>query len=99
MPSEGEWTEVRVEEPTGSRLDSYLAERLSLSRSRVTQLIEGGHVLLNGAAPKKRSIPEVGDVLRVRIPPPEPSEDIFPPTVDAADGPVPRRESLTEPVP
>ncbi len=73
MPSEGEWTEVRVEESTGSRLDSYLAERLSLSRSRVAQLIEGGHVLLNGAAPKKRAIPEAGDVVRVRIPPPEPS--------------------------
>jgi len=63
MPSEGEWAEVRVEEPTGSRLDSYLAERLALSRSRVTQLIEGGHVLLNGAAPKKRAIPEAGDVV------------------------------------
>jgi 23S rRNA pseudouridine1911/1915/1917 synthase len=73
MPSEGEWTELRVEEPTGSRLDSYLAERLALSRSRATQLIEGGHVLLNGAAPKKRAVPEVGDVVRVRIPPPEPS--------------------------
>jgi 23S rRNA pseudouridine1911/1915/1917 synthase len=73
MPSDGEWAEVRVEEATGSRLDSYLAERLALSRSRVTQLIEGGHVLLNGAAPKKRAVPAVGDVLRVRIPPPEPS--------------------------
>ena len=68
MSMEGSWEELRVEEPTEARLDSYLAERLSLSRSRVTQLIEGGHVLVNGSAPKKRVVPALGDVVRVRIP-------------------------------
>ncbi|MBW3629732.1 MAG: RluA family pseudouridine synthase, partial [Gemmatimonadetes bacterium] len=53
--------------------DSYLAERLELSRSRVVGLIEGGHVLLNGAAPRKREVPVAGDRVRVRVPAPEPS--------------------------
>jgi 23S rRNA pseudouridine1911/1915/1917 synthase len=73
MASEGEWVEVTVEDAEGARLDAYLARRLPLSRSRIVQLIEGGMVRLNGEVPLKRAIPQPGDVVRLRIPPPEPS--------------------------
>jgi 23S rRNA pseudouridine1911/1915/1917 synthase len=55
------------------RLDSWLASRLDLSRSRATQLIEQGRVTLNGAVPKKRDRAGPGDVVEVRIPAPQPS--------------------------
>ncbi|HEY0024288.1 MAG TPA: RluA family pseudouridine synthase [Longimicrobium sp.] len=55
------------------RLDSWLAARLDVSRSRAAQLIEDGRVLLNGAVPKKRDRPVPGDRVQVRIPPPAPS--------------------------
>lgn len=73
MPAEDGWTELRVEEEADVRLDVYLAQRLELSRSRVAALIEGGHVLRNGSAARKRDVPAPGDVLRVRVPPPEPT--------------------------
>jgi 23S rRNA pseudouridine1911/1915/1917 synthase len=70
---EGTRREIAVEEPTDERLDSFLAGRLGLSRSRVVQLIEAGQVLLNGAPPRKRDRPAPGDRIEVRIPPPEAS--------------------------
>ena len=73
MSTGDDWEELRVDEPTSSRLDSYLAERLAMSRSRITQLIDGGHVLVNGTAPKKRVVPAQGDRIQIRIPDPEPS--------------------------
>ncbi len=73
MAAEEEWTELRLEEDPGARLDSWLAGRLELSRSRVVALIEGGNVLLNGRRPQKREVPSKGDVVRVRVPEPEPS--------------------------
>ncbi|HEX5871263.1 MAG TPA: RluA family pseudouridine synthase [Longimicrobium sp.] len=57
----------------GERLDSWLAARLDLSRSRAAQLIEEGRVTLNGAVPRKRDHPAPGDVVEVRIPAPAPS--------------------------
>jgi 23S rRNA pseudouridine1911/1915/1917 synthase len=57
----------------GERLDSWLAARLDISRSRAAQLIEEGRVTLNGAVPKKRDRPAPGDRVQVVIPPPEPS--------------------------
>ncbi len=65
--------ELLVDEETGERLDAWLAERLDVSRSRAASLIEGGNVLLNGAAPKKRDRPRAGDRVEVRLPAPEPS--------------------------
>jgi 23S rRNA pseudouridine1911/1915/1917 synthase len=58
-------------EPAEGRLDAYLAARLSdLSRSRLVQLINDGHVRVNGAPARKSRRPEVGDVIQVEIPPP-----------------------------
>ncbi|HWK89427.1 MAG TPA: S4 domain-containing protein, partial [Longimicrobium sp.] len=70
-------TERRVElvagDEAGERLDSWLAARLDLSRSRAAALIEEGRVTLNGTVPKKRDRPAPGDRVEVVIPPPEPS--------------------------
>ncbi len=67
------WTRVPVEEDVAERLDVYLAGRLEISRTRVAQLIDGGHVMLNGERPKKRENVRAGDSLAVRIPEPEES--------------------------
>lgn len=64
---------VRVDEPAEERLDRYLAEALSLSRSLVTALIEAGHVRIAGRPPKKSYVPNVDDVIVVDVPPPEPT--------------------------
>lgn len=62
-----------VEAGADDRLDSYLAARLGVSRSRVARWIEAGRVRLNDAIPRKRDRPLPGDRLRVRVPAPEPS--------------------------
>ena len=67
------WEELVVEEENDARLDSYLAARLDLSRSRAAQLIEGGQVLLNGRAPRKRDVPVTGDRISIQHLPPAPS--------------------------
>lgn len=72
--SDGEIRHLTVEDGTPERLDVYLADRLQTSRSRVVQLIDGGHVLLNGRIPKKREVPAAGDLIEVRLPPPEASQ-------------------------
>lgn len=74
MPPGEERHEITVDEETGERLDSWLAARLGLSRSRAAQLVEEGRVLLNGAVPKKRDRPAPGDRVEVRVPAPERSE-------------------------
>ncbi|MEX2583135.1 MAG: RluA family pseudouridine synthase [Gemmatimonadota bacterium] len=73
MTSEGERIEIVVGEEPEQRLDSYLAERLDLSRSRIEQLIGNGQVQLNGGLPKKRDIPQSGDRIVVQLPPAQPS--------------------------
>ena len=71
---------IEVEEPSDKRLDRYLAEELSLSRSHVASLIETGRVQVGGQTPKKSHLPETGDLIVVEVPPPEPivalAEDI-----------------------
>jgi 23S rRNA pseudouridine1911/1915/1917 synthase len=66
---------VAGEEEAGSRLDRFLATRISdLSRSRLKMLLLGKQVLLNGKTigdPAYRVKP--GDLLEVRVPPPEPA--------------------------
>jgi 23S rRNA pseudouridine1911/1915/1917 synthase len=68
-----ETIELLAGDEAGERLDTWLAARLDVSRSRATQLIEDGRVTLNGAVPKKRDRPVPGDRVQVRIPPPAPS--------------------------
>lgn len=64
----------RIEEPPDDRLDRYLADRLRLSRSRVVDLLQDGHVRVNGEVPRKSYRPEPGDRVEVEIVPrPEPS--------------------------
>jgi len=54
------------------RLDRYLAEKIpDLSRSRVQQLIEGGHVRINGEPTKASHLIRPGEKLTVVIPQPE----------------------------
>ena len=63
-----------VESDSTERLDAYLARQLpELSRSRIAQLLEDGHVRLNGAVPKKSVRPAAGDEIEIELPPAEPS--------------------------
>lgn len=56
------------------RLDSYVAARLGLSRSRVAALIGEGRVLVDGRAARKSEAAREGLAVEVRIPAPAPSE-------------------------
>ena len=63
--------ELRVSEG-GQRLDKYVAQMApDLSRSRAQKLIGEGLVTVNGGIAKSSYRVEVGDLLVVRIPPPE----------------------------
>jgi len=52
----------------GSRLDSWLAAHLDLSRSRAAALVGEGAVFLNGKEPRKSEVLSVGDRIEVAIP-------------------------------
>jgi 23S rRNA pseudouridine1911/1915/1917 synthase len=66
----GDVQRIVVKEPATGRLDAFLAASLpDLSRNRVTQLLDAGQVLVNGAAPRKSYRPTTGDVIEVRVPP------------------------------
>ncbi|HEX7120145.1 MAG TPA: RluA family pseudouridine synthase [Longimicrobiales bacterium] len=71
----GERRRLIVEAPApAERLDAYIARRLpELSRSRVAQLLEAGHVRLNGRVPRKSERPAAGDTIEVELPAPEPT--------------------------
>lgn len=59
----------------GQRLDAWLARRLAfLSRSRLQALIDGGHVLLDGARARPSARVRPGQVVRVHVPDPVPAE-------------------------
>ncbi len=60
---------ILIDHPLEDRLDRFLADRLSLSRTRVQQLIAGGRVTVNGKPPQKRYVPAPGDEILVRVPP------------------------------
>lgn len=62
---------LELEASADARLDRFLADRLRLSRTRITGLIEERHVTVNGAVPRKSYRPEAGDVIEVRVPAPE----------------------------
>ncbi len=59
-----------VDTSVTARLDRFLAERLSLSRTTTAALIAEGRVLVNDAPAKKRYVPRVGDRIDVRVPVP-----------------------------
>lgn len=64
-------------EHRGLRVDQFLASRCSeLSRSRLQQLIEAGHVRLNGSPVKSAYRLKGGEALEVEVPPPEPAEPL-----------------------
>lgn len=50
------------------RLDAFVSEQLSISRSLATTLIEQGNVLLNGKTDKKRAQINPGDIVEVNLP-------------------------------
>lgn len=58
------------EDAAADRLDRLLAERLSLSRAQVVQLISDGRVTVGGQVPRKRYRPRAGDRIEVELPPP-----------------------------
>jgi 23S rRNA pseudouridine1911/1915/1917 synthase len=60
---------VVAESDAAGRIDAFLAERLAdHSRSRVSQLLGEGRVLVNGAVPRKSYRPVSGDVIEVTVP-------------------------------
>lgn len=62
---------IQVELPSEQRLDRFLAEKLSLSRTQAAALIEAGRVSVSSHVPKKSYVPEPGDEIVVEIPAPE----------------------------
>ncbi len=58
----------------GKRLDVFLSERLSITRSAVTRLVEDGNVLLRERTPAKNYKLRVGDAFSVYLPAPAPTE-------------------------
>jgi 23S rRNA pseudouridine1911/1915/1917 synthase len=76
---------VAGDDSAGLRLDAWLARQLpALSRSRLQALIEGGHVLLDGARARASARLRAGQVAHVRVPPPvaaEPQPEDIPITV------------------
>jgi 23S rRNA pseudouridine1911/1915/1917 synthase len=64
-----------VRRPPGSRLDRYLASRVTfLSRTRLQALIESGAARVNGRGAKSSTTVRPGDVVEVAIPVPEDPE-------------------------
>ena len=61
----------------GARLDLFVAQVASLSRTQAATLIAGGHVTVNGALEKASYRTAAADVVRVVVPPP-PGRDIVP---------------------
>jgi 23S rRNA pseudouridine1911/1915/1917 synthase len=58
---------------SGARLDRYVVEHLSeLSRVAVQRLIDEGQILVDGTERKASYRVEKGEIISVRIPPPEP---------------------------
>ena len=73
-PSDARKGDVRTV-PVGpegeGRLDAFLADHLTLSRTRIQKLIAAGHVTVDGREPKKSEEVEPGTVVEVRVPPPK----------------------------
>ncbi|MBB5350506.1 23S rRNA pseudouridine1911/1915/1917 synthase [Haloferula luteola] len=67
--------EIEVDGDAGSRLDAFLAGRLSeLSRSRIQALIREQHIHRNGQPAKPRDPVALGDIIRIDLPEAVPAE-------------------------
>ena len=64
------WT---AEDGARGRLDTYLAARLGLSRSRVAALLADGNILVEGRAAKKSDPVRPGQEVEARLPAPTPA--------------------------
>ncbi|NUQ20869.1 MAG: RluA family pseudouridine synthase [Gemmatimonadaceae bacterium] len=62
--------EVGAAESQQSRLDSYVAHAIDISRTQAATLIANGNVLVNGKRERASYRPETGDRIDVEIPPP-----------------------------
>lgn len=60
-----------AQQDAGIRLDKFVAEASSLTRTMAQSLIAQGHVLVNGKAVVKKYLLQIDDVLSVEIPPPK----------------------------
>lgn len=84
--------EVRILQVAESavRLDKYLAKEYpELSRSRLQKLIEQGYILVNECGAKASQRLNIGDKIRVRLPPPQPASvfaESIPLTIVYEDG-------------
>ncbi len=65
----------------GERLDAALARMFGFSRSRAADLVEGGHVRLDGASPGKSDRVRPGAWLEVELPPVAEPVTVVPETV------------------
>ncbi|RMH11734.1 MAG: RluA family pseudouridine synthase, partial [Gemmatimonadetes bacterium] len=65
--------ELVVREGEDARVDAFVADRLGCSRTRAQALLEEGRVTLDGRRPRKSERVSGGQVVRVEVPPPEPS--------------------------
>ncbi|MGB6219424.1 RluA family pseudouridine synthase [Haloferula sp.] len=67
--------EMLVESDAGTRLDAWLASRLSdLSRSRIQELIREQHIRKNDQVAKPRDSVSLGDRIQIEIPEPIPAQ-------------------------
>lgn len=62
--------ETVVSEVDGQRLDVYVSNSFTLTRSRSASLINDGFVMVNGVTKKKNYVVTVGDVVEVAMPAP-----------------------------
>lgn len=60
--------ETVISNISASRLDSFVSNEFSLTRSRAATLISDGYVFVNGLIKKKNYIVNIGDVVEVAIP-------------------------------
>lgn len=67
--------EILVESEAGTRLDAWLASRISdLSRSRIQELIREQHIRKNGQPAKPRDSVSIGDQIQIEVPEAVPAE-------------------------
>ena len=66
---------IVTEEMINTRMDALIAEGLeSISRTRATELVRDGFVLVNGEKKKAKYRPQVGEVIEISIPEVQPIE-------------------------